>query len=228
MIKELHFRGAPYRISFTEQAGFQHPSWFSFEDEYDVRERDWKIESGDVVLDVGAAYGSYSLTALAAGASQVYAWSPQGPPGEKAERELFAESLELNEWSPYCRIYDCGCYDKTGWLNASTQEFFAVEPEPSGDIIRVERLDDWMARNDPRRIDWMKLDVEGAEEHVIIGGQGLIEHHHPKLLIELHLFKDGELGVKVAAQLARMGYAQKSYHPYHAVGHAVFTPIDAG
>jgi FkbM family methyltransferase len=223
MIKQLTFRGAPYNISCTEREGYQHPSWFSFDDESDVRDRDWKIESGDVVLDVGAAYGSYSLTALAAGASQVFAWSPQGPPGEKAERELFAESLELNDWSPFCRIYDCGCYDKTGWLNASTQEFHALEPEPSGDIIRVERLDDWLARTQPRRIDWMKLDVEGAEVEVLKGAENLLLAFSPKLLIELHLFKDGTLGEKVKELLADFGYIERSRVPYHAVAHAVFS-----
>jgi FkbM family methyltransferase len=222
MIKELTFLGSPYRISYVEGPIVPHPSWFSFEDEHGVRERDWKIQSGDVVLDVGAAYGSYSLTALALGAAQVYAWSPQGPEGEKTEREMMAESLELNDWTPYCRIYDCGCYDKTGWLNTETQEFFAVEPEPSGAIIRVERLDDWMNHVLPRRIDWVKMDVEGAEVQVLQGAERLLETFQPKLLIELHLFKDAGIGEKIEELLE--AYEEVSNVKYHAVAHAVYHP----
>ena len=52
-VRELSFRGVPFRISCRETHP-QHSSFFTFEDENAVRERDWGVRPGDFVLDVGA------------------------------------------------------------------------------------------------------------------------------------------------------------------------------
>jgi len=227
MIQERSFRGAPYKIECTELEGYQHPSWFSFDDEADVRDRDWLIRSGDIVLDVGAAYGSYTLTALASGAARVYAWSPQGPPNEPTEAEMLRRSLALNGWTDRCTIYENGVYDKSGFLNASTQDFNAADSPPAGndpDVIRVECLDDWWARNHIFRADWMKLDVEGAEVEVLRGARALITELQPTILVENHLFKRASLGDEVRGLLSLYGYNHVCTHPYHAISHSVFRP----
>jgi len=225
MIKDLSFRGHPYQIECSDSPAVCHPSWFSFDDESDVRERDWGIQKGDVVLDVGAAYGSYTLTALAAGAEFVYAWTPQGPPGEEPERALLAKSLALNGWTDRCEIYDSGAFDKSGWLNASTQEFHETEPAPHGDIIRVEKLDDWAARVKPRRAHWMKLDVEGAEIEVLRGARVLIGVCRPRILLENHLFKRASIADEVREILVgEHNYREVSTHPHHSVSHSLYEP----
>jgi FkbM family methyltransferase len=224
MIQERTFRGHPYKIECSDSPQVCHPSWFSFDDESDVRERDWNIQKGDIVMDVGAAYGSYTLTALAVGAEHIYAWSPQGPPNEEPERELMAKSLALNGWANKCDIYSWGVFDKSGWLNASTQEFHETAPEPHGDIIAVETLDDWNRRVRPERIDWMKLDVEGAEVDVLRGAEELIRKFRPRIHTENHLFKRATICDEVRTILAGHGYHEDSTHPYHAISHSRFDP----
>lgn len=230
MIKELSFRGAPYKIECSDSAQVCHPSWYSFDDESAVRDRDWLIRAGDVVLDIGAAYGSYALTALASGAARVYCWSPQGPPDEPTEAEMLRRSLALNGWTDRCTIYESGLFDKTGFLNASTQDFNASDSPPpnadqlGGEILRVECLDDWWARNHIYRADWMKLDVEGAEVEVLRGGEALIRELQPTILVENHLFKRATLGDEVRELLAGFGYNHVCTHPYHSISHSVYRP----
>lgn len=226
MIREFSFRGVPYKIECTEVPGFQHPSWFSFEDESNVRDRDWLITPGDIVMDVGAAYGSYTLTALASGAAHVYAWSPQGPPGEETEAEMMRKSLALNGWQDKATIYESGVYSNTGWLNASTQVFSFEPPEKAdGDIIQVETLGDWFDRVNPARIDWMKLDVEGAEVEVLFGAEKLIRALRPKIQVENHLFKRATIADEVREFLVgECDYREVGTHPYHAISHSLYVP----
>jgi FkbM family methyltransferase len=226
--KTYEFRGVPFQVAYMEPSPC-HASWFSHEDESAVRDRDWHIGPDDVVFDVGAAYGSYSLTALAMGASKVFAWSPQGEPGLPTEREFFMESIRLNGWGNRCEVMESGVYDKTGWLNASTQEFSTEPLPPSVDVIYVSRLDDWYKANllpdtTLGKKCWLKLDVEGAEVEVFKGAKEFITEVKPTILVELHLFKDPNLGVKVRELLESYGYEHVSTHPYHSVAHSVYAP----
>ncbi len=231
--KNYGFKGKEYKVQCVEIYS-QHPSWFSFEDESCVRDRDWNIKPGDIVLDVGAAYGSYTLTALSQGASKVFAWSPQGEPGIKSEREFLQESLKVNEWGNRCMIFRNGVYDKDGWLNARTQEFHYSNPEISdSDIICVTRIDSWYEEekkfgstfigNTDGKV-WMKLDVEGAEVQVLSGAKNFISEIRPKVLVENHLFKDSSIDNRVENILSSHKYRKISDVPYHAVSHAVYFP----
>jgi FkbM family methyltransferase len=221
--KELSFRGHPYKIACTEREGYQHPSWFSFEDEAAVRDRVWHIEPGDVVLDIGAAYGSYTLTALACGARHVFAWSPQGPPGETSEADMLEESLDINDWRDRCSVMDSGCYSLAGWLNPDDQSFSITRG--AGDIY-VEPLDSSMLGHSAigkSRI-WMKLDVEGAEVEVFKGGVNFINRYRPRIVVENHNFKRATIEQEVRDLMKSMAYREVETVPYHSVSHSVYEP----
>lgn len=225
--KNLEFRGVPYRISHTECEP-QDPSWFSFEDERTVRDRDWVVRPGDVVWDVGAAFGSYSLTALASGASAVVAWSPQaylrsGIP----EADYLAASLRLNGWEGRCHVHRDGVYDREGWLDCLTQEFHEGLPEvvrEQNDLLRVRTLDSHVDRR-RTRCDLLKLDVEGAEDRVLIGASLLLTLARPRaVLVEVHRFKVPEMPARLDAIMLSYGYALERDVPHHGVSHSRYVP----
>lgn len=232
--KTLPFRGHSYQIAYENASDptFQHPSWFSFEDESDVRDRAWHIEPGDVILDVGAAYGSYALTALACGAKYAFAWSPQGPPDGTSEADMLRRSLELNGWLDRCTIFRQGCFDRRGWVNALTQEFAADKPAAmTGDVIEVTPVDGFLAHHSqcekfgptPRRV-WMKLDVEGAEIEVLKGAARTIAAYRPRILVENHNFKRATIEQEVRDLMTSMRYREVETVPYHSVSHSVYEP----
>lgn len=228
LTKELTFRGKSFKIAYRDDIP-QHPSWYSFDDEISVREANWNISPGDVVLDIGAAYGSYTTTALVQGASYVCAWSPQGRPGEETEAETLRQTLALNRWSNRCHIIESGVYDRDGWLNTMTQEFHTSEPAKHNDIIKVSTMDSWMSTVDLQRIDWMKLDVEGAEPEVLKGARNLISKFKPKIQIENHIFKRASLYDEVRDLLTSgalgVKYKEISTIKYHAISHSLYHPI---
>ena len=220
----MSFRGAPYKIACANTFP-QHPSWYSFEDESSVRDRDWGVGPGQYVMDVGAAYGSYTLTALAAGAEFVWAWSPQGPPGETPEADMMEMSLRENGWADRAKVYRSAVYDRRGLLNVDTQEFFEEgSAEPGHSVLRVSTLDGWYDEVQPARVDWMKLDVECAEVEVLRGAAKIIAERRPKILVENHLFKRATVAGEVRALLEGWRYSHVSTVPYHSVSHSLYVP----
>jgi len=237
LIKELTFRGKMYKIAYTTETK-DHPSWYSFEDESSVRDRNWHILPDDVVFDIGASYGSYTMPALSQGASYVWAWSPYTGRGViDTGAQLMRETLALNGWADKCCVIESGVYDRDGWLNVDTQEFYADSPAiPDGpanglplDVIPVTTIDSWMTSVNLSRVDWMKLDVEGAEGEVIKGAKNLISNFCPKILVENHLFRRASLYQEVYDLLVegKLGirYREISTVSYHFISHSLYFPI---
>lgn len=227
---EFSHRGAPFKVAHSVMEP-QDGSWFSYHDEEDVRERDWDVRPGDLVLDVGAAYGSYTMCALAAGAGHVWAWSPQkytrnGVP--EADYMLF--SAEVNGWQDRVTVVPGGVYSRNGWLDCLTQEFHRDRPEAPrdpADLLQVQTVDQWRASMAApfSRLEWMKLDVEGAEASVLVGARDTISEFRPRIQVELHRFKDNNTVQDVDAVMRSLGYSCLHVIPYHGVSHGVYLPV---
>jgi FkbM family methyltransferase len=220
------FDGETFRFRCDPE---NHASWWSFEDEESVRERWWNIRAGDVVLDCGAAFGSYALSALAKGASRVVAWTPEG------HMPLFRASVEANEgWRTRVTAFDSGLWSERGWLEAKEGEalpvFYADYPAVWREAMppnafSVTTVDATLADlADVGQVHWLKLDVEGAELEVLKGAAGTLMKHKPRVICENHLFKDPELKLKCAAFMdaLEVGYREIGTVQYHSVSHTLY------
>lgn len=186
------FRGHEYRF----QRGTVHPQ-YSIDcfvaDESAFREAYWHPKAGDVVVDAGASYGAYSLTAAACGA-RVYAFEPE----PTVYVDLLA-NVNLNGGSVAFK-----CYPACLGLWDSSNDEVAMESYaphwPPGTISRpfvMRTLDALMA--DADRLDWLKLDIEGAEEKALRGATKTIARFRPTIIVEAHVFLDAELADKCEA-----------------------------
>jgi hypothetical protein len=78
----------------------------------------------------------------------------------------------------------------------------------------VDRLDDFCAREAIDRVDFVKIDVEGAELHVLEGGREVIEAHRPTMLIEIearHTARYGHSPEDVSRWLLKRGYTMHTW-----------------
>jgi FkbM family methyltransferase len=153
--------------------------WFS--DEREVRDKHWsQIEPGHVVLDVGCHIGSYSIPALKAGAT-VYAVDPDvarltcvrgywdGDPDK-----LITIQKALAEPGGYAAEFRKN-------LDASAYSEFHAPAD--ADFCTLDELADEYGLT---RLDWVKIDVEGAELGVLSGAVKTLARLRPSLLIEAH------------------------------------------
>lgn len=181
--------------SFQTITGQTHPQYsidcFSETgEESSFRKKYWKINENDVVIDCGASYGNYSLTAALMGAA-VYSFEP-----EKTIFNDLCKNIDLNKWNNKCFPFNIGL-----WSNNSNQNMKDYAPHwPSQTITSVyhmDTLDNIVKENNIKKIDYIKMDIEGAEEHAINGALETIKKFHPKLIIECHIFLDAELKNKI-------------------------------
>lgn len=179
--------------NFTVAKGTVHPefSYFTFEnEEHDFRDKYWNIKENDVVFDIGASYGAYALTACAMGAT-VYAFEP-----EKTICIDLLRNVVINNWKEKCIVSGMGLWSEYGLVNMKDYAPHWPEQTISEKYI-VDTIDNIVQKQNISKIDWIKIDVEGAEEHVIKGAIKSIAKFKPKLIIECHTFLDNELPVKI-------------------------------
>ncbi|MDW8068964.1 MAG: FkbM family methyltransferase [Anaerolineae bacterium] len=83
-----------------------------------------------------------------------------------------------------------------------TSEWSIVRPSPIARSIavRATSLEQYFAQGP--RVDFIKIDIEGAEFMALQGSQTILRHHRPLCLVELH----GEEGQRAVRFLLEMGY----------------------
>lgn len=153
-----------------------------------------RIKPGMTAVDVGANHGYYSLLMadLVEATGQVVAIEPHPRTAALLRRSVFVNGFDgrvkVLEAAAVARDgEDLSFYtDPTEPKNA---HIFAGHPSESANIILVKgiSLDTALAPYD--RIDFMKIDVEGAEEDTLAGGLGVIERDRPDILLEFNVHR---------------------------------------
>jgi FkbM family methyltransferase len=142
------------------------------------------VKRGNVVVDVGAGIGYYSLLAahLVGEEGMVYAFEP-----EPNNYGLLVKNVEINEISNVVCIRKA-MSNKTGhaklFLSATNRgdhRIYDLKDGRESVSIEVTSLDTFF-EGQPRRIDVIKMDVQGAEAQVLEGMSSLIQEN-PDLVI---------------------------------------------
>jgi len=145
-----------------------------------------QFSQGDVVLDIGANIGWYSLLAAKYGA-QVYAFEP-----DPLNFKLLNENIEMNALAEQVVAYQCAVSDQEAVLplylypdkNRGRHSLHAMEGCEKIDV-RAVRLDDFLNEQGfgTQKVKFIKMDIEGHEFPALLGSPKLLETV-PYLLIE--------------------------------------------
>jgi FkbM family methyltransferase len=170
-----------------------------------------ELRTGDVVLDIGAWIGLYTIAVAKrlGGAGTVVAFEPD-PESARQLRQL----VQLNKVGARVRVIGKAVGAERGVVSfvngrGSTSQ---VSAQNRVDAITVESviLDDVFPTES---VDIIKIDVEGYEQHVLLGGERLLSDsaRAPRtIFLEVHPFAWAEFGVTSASLLSlldRYGYA---------------------
>jgi FkbM family methyltransferase len=172
-------------------------------------ENHW-IKAGDVVLDCGANIGTFTREALNAGASKVIAIEPASENLECLRRNFAPEIAEGK-----VIIYPKGVWDKDDMLelhihhdNAAADSFLIPSDKSTktSEKVPLTTIDKMVDELKLDRVDFVKMDIEGAEVKALIGGKSVLARHHPKLSISVYHVPDHPVEVPRAIRDAWSGY----------------------
>ena len=147
---------------------------------------DQAMKSGDVVLDCGANIGVTVEEALKAGAKTIVAIEP-APENLECLRRNFRKEIEAGR----VIIYAKGVWDKDDTLTLnvdptnSAADSVVMKPEKSEGKIQVPltTVDKIVAELKLDKVDYIKMDIEGAEPNALRGAHDTIAKWKPRLSI---------------------------------------------
>ena len=176
------------------------------------------IHPGDVVLDIGANVGVYSLLASKKIGAQgkIYAFEPTA-----ATFELLTKNLTLNHCENVVPVKKALSDSKQRilmkvpekWERKDTDAFnkmvFVSDQEGGEDVMMTETLDDFFISENIQRVDFIKVDIEGAEYLFFKGAKNVLSKHKPRILFEsneMHCKSFQNSVIDVLVYLNNLGY----------------------
>jgi FkbM family methyltransferase len=143
-----------------------------------------------VVFDIGANVGYYSLIAapLVGPGGRIFSFEPAARQFGRLKDNALRNNL--SQILPY----KLALSDKSGEAVLGLDDAFntgVASLRPAGsksildEVVTCTTLDDFVAAQALDRLDVIKIDVEGYESAVLIGGIKTLERFHPVLLVEV-------------------------------------------
>jgi FkbM family methyltransferase len=180
------------------------------------------IHAGDVVLDCGASDGDFTRQALEAGARTVVSIEISPSSAECIRRNTAAESA-----SGRVIVYAKGVWDKddTMLLNVDDTNFAAnsvvMHPDSAHPSVQVPltTIDKLVAELKLPRVDFIKMDIEGAEVPALAGARETIGRFKPRLAIATEHKPDDEYTIPAAVRKIRPDYQMECGPCLEARGH---------
>ena len=138
-----------------------------------------EVKPGDIVLDCGAYTGNTSL----------YFSQKTGPDGHvygfEADRDIFSQYIENIGHVKNCTPIPCAVSKENGIASFGGGAGSASLGRPGEEVATVA-LDDFILKHNIPRVDFIKIDVEGAEADVLLGAAKLIKRFRPKMAVSIY------------------------------------------
>lgn len=171
-----------------------------------------KINEGDVVLDVGANIGVFSLYASDKKASHVYSFEP-----DEANFNYLSKNVCNNNFKDKITIFNFGLANSTG------NRYLKIANIPGGhqmlrdgedfsdkdESISTKTFSDFVNENGVNHIDFVKMDCEGAEGEIL---ESLTKEHFDmiqKFAVEFHDNRSTLNHVEILNLLKTSGFQTK-------------------
>ena len=163
---------------------------------------------GDTVIDAGAHIGLYTRYALERGASRVIAIEPE-PTNIICFERNFADEIASGQVT----LVKAGIWDKKSTLKlgvhdhfSTRQTLFRAKGISRHVTVPVVPLDSIVEELQLDRVDFIKMDIEGAERVALEGSRRTIQRFRPRMAICTYHMVDDPVAVPEVALSAQPNY----------------------
>lgn len=147
------------------------------------------VMAGDVVLDCGANVGTFTRIALAAGAAKVVAFEIDPRNVECLRRNFRQEAAEgrvivmdKGVWNSAGTV-EVKIYQNSNWNTAVMPDRPETQEKPRIMTLPVTSIDQAVEQLGLERVDFIKMDVEGAEVEALRGARRTLQRFRPRLSV---------------------------------------------
>jgi FkbM family methyltransferase len=167
------------------------------------------MQPGDVVLDCGAHVGTFSHLALERGAAKVIAVEPD-PVNLECLRRNFREEIAAGKLV----VAPVGVWSSEGTFKLSLgrgnsgMNSLVINRGGESIDVRTTTIDKLLAELKIGRVDFVKMDIEGAEREAIKGANATIARDKPRLMIEAYHLPDDAQILPPLIRAANPGYRE--------------------
>jgi FkbM family methyltransferase len=192
------------------------------------------LREGDVMVDVGANIGYMSLVGRAAVGTKGTVWAIE--PTQYAYQKL-QRNIALNQWtnikavkmafSTFTQAQVDITFNPTEYLTGSQNSMrssWALEKNKIGtqqqdkDYCDFMPLDDFVEKNNITKINLLKIDVDGHEKSVLLGGLKTIKKFLPKIILEIDWTRNLDEQQTFSKELSNL--FEELFTQYNYVAHA--------
>lgn len=173
-----------------------------FEDEIRFVRR--LVRPGDHVIDIGANYGTYTLSlGRAVGPDgRVHAFEPASAP-----LAMLRRSVGINDLADRVQIHPVGLSDHPGaaemGISANPELNSLTGAKESVERVQLSTLDSMLPAFS-RPISFIKMDAEGEEERILQAADGFLAAHNPIIMFEMR--HGHEINEGLCEAFLRRGY----------------------
>jgi FkbM family methyltransferase len=167
-----------------------------------------RLRRGDVVLDAGADVGVFTRKALSAGAEKVVAIEP-APENLECLRRNFGEEITAGR----VIVYPKGIWDKDDVLKLQVDPTNSARDSFVRQIDKAESIDIPLTTVDKiadelslPRVDFIKMDIEGAEQRAVTGARKTIARFRPRMALCIYHVQGDETMVPALVLAAAPNY----------------------
>ncbi|MCC6391167.1 MAG: FkbM family methyltransferase [Bryobacterales bacterium] len=147
------------------------------------------VKSGEIVLDCGANVGVFTRHALRAGAAKIVAIEP-APENIECLRRNFPEEIAAGR----VIVYPKGVWNKDDILELhidptnSAADSFIIDKQGWDHVERVPltTIDKLVGELKLERVDYIKMDIEGAEPNALLGARATLAKFKPRMAISAY------------------------------------------
>jgi FkbM family methyltransferase len=181
--------------------------------DFDFYQHFYKVKPEDIVIDAGANEGFLSLifSKLVEDKGFVFSFEP-----DSFNIQKFISNMEVNASIKNIKIEDLLLWDKNAYIDfyetgsvASSAHWI---PE---NVISTKKeaitLDSWAVKNNITKIDFIKMDIEGAEIEAVEGCREIINNFKPNFAIaSYHIVNNEPTYIRIEKFFKSIGYPCKT------------------
>jgi FkbM family methyltransferase len=173
---------------------------------------DRAVKAGDVVLDCGANVGVFTRLALDHGAKLVVAIEP-APENIESFKRNFKPEIAAGR----VIVVEKGVWDKDDVLTLSIDptntaaDSFVMNQKDTNKKVQVPltTIDKLVAELKLPSVDYIKMDIEGAEQRALAGGRQTIAKYHPRLSLSAYHVPTDPVKIPELVRSAWPGYTME-------------------